>query len=448
MGTLRREGGAGRLSRLFAAPSGPAPSFETVRWELIGGQGTAGSWGRSDRQNRARALTSFRGALYAGIGAAQAEVWRLADGSWERVGGSGVFGSWPARDPADSGGVGLRPGAVWVNALLPDPTGAWLYAGVKDGQRGAQLWRFDGGGWQQAGGLGGPGDWVSEDHDHVYSLCWHGGDLYVGLQGHFSGFKADRRESRDAVERLDPAPAVHGDGAVHRLAGETWSRVAGNGIAGSWEPDHAVVWVYDLCSLGGALYAAVGRHAVRGMRWLGEVWRLAGGGWRRIGGQGVLGSWLLDSSNLVTSLIDYQGKLLVGYNCQGRSPTRERFGNVWAWDSEEESWHDLELPATAPDAEVFAAQSSFNASTIWDGHLIVTGGRAEPVGDAACWALDVAESRWRCIRRPSRKDPDAPEALDGYGYTATVFDRDLVVGCRGEDGTAHIWRGRRVDAGG
>ena len=76
---------------------------------------------------------------------------------------------------------------------------------------------------------------MAEDHDHVYSLCWHGGDLYVGLQGHFSGFKGDRRESRDAVERLDPAPDVHGDGAIYRLAGETWSRVAGNGIAGSWE---------------------------------------------------------------------------------------------------------------------------------------------------------------------------------------------------------------------
>ena len=94
MSTLRQVGGPGSLSRLFAVPSGPAPSFETVRWELIGGQGTAGSWGLSDRQNRARALTSFRGVLYAGIGAAQAEVWRLVDGSWELIGGGGVFGNY------------------------------------------------------------------------------------------------------------------------------------------------------------------------------------------------------------------------------------------------------------------------------------------------------------------------------------------------------------------
>ena len=77
------------------------------------------------------------------------------------------------------GGVGLRPGLKWVNCLLVDEEDRFLYAGVKVG---AQLWRFDGEGWEQVGGLGRDSDWLAEDQDNVYSMAWHDGGLMVGIR--------------------------------------------------------------------------------------------------------------------------------------------------------------------------------------------------------------------------------------------------------------------------
>lgn len=274
------------LSRLFAPSPVPAPTAASVYWDLVAGEGRLGSWTRANRQDRVRALARFQGALYAGIGPAQAEVWRLTDRGWEQVGGNDIAGSWPARDPATRGGVGLRPGHVWVNALLSDERDCWLYAGVKDGQLGAQLWRYDGRTWEQIGGRGGRGDWVSTDQDHVYALAWHQGKLYVGMQGHMTAFNVAAHDTAGVI-RSAHGKGYHpglGNGEIYRYDNGHWTCVAGRGRAGSWDENHAVTWVYALCSLGEELYAAIGRHAVRDLRWIGEVWRLRSG--CRAGGWG------------------------------------------------------------------------------------------------------------------------------------------------------------------
>ena len=149
-------------------------------WELIGGSGRNGGWSDARGHNRVRALAEYKGALYAGIGAADAEVWKLDQGKWTQVGGGGIFESWERRpesvDTAEQ---------VWVNSLLTDPDGNYLYAGLEQAEAGAQLWRFDGEGWTQVGGRGdnGTGDWDSQAYNNVYTLVWHDGALYAGLQG-------------------------------------------------------------------------------------------------------------------------------------------------------------------------------------------------------------------------------------------------------------------------
>ncbi len=292
--------------QLFKAPEAPIPTHPTVRWELIGGQGRSGSWTPSREQERTRSLARFRGDLYTGIGAAQAEVWRFSSGCWEQVGGGEIRQSWEDWNPSMPGGVGLRPGLKWVNCLLADEEDRYLYAGVKVGGAGGQLWRFDGDTWQQVGGLGGEGDWVSSDQDHVYALAWHEGGLMVGMQSHFTNYGLPERapEKKWTTEGgYDPSL---GNGEIYRLEDGHWSCVAGRGRLGSWDEDHCVTWVYALCSLGDELYAAIVRHGVKSLRWIGEAWRYRSGQWAQIGGEGVGDSWKLDHSNIVTSLIAYQ----------------------------------------------------------------------------------------------------------------------------------------------
>ena len=433
------------VGRLFRTPGRPVPSHESVHWELVGGQGRSGSWTPSRRQERARALARFQGDLYAGIGADQAEVWRLSRGVWGQVGGQGILGSWPDGDLATQARVGLRPGLRWVNALLADEEDRYLYAGVKVGGAGAQLWRFDGQVWEQMGGLGGEGDWVSSDQDHVYALAWHEGGLMVGMQSHFTNYGLPE-DAPDGEKTTDGGydPSL-GNGEIYKLKGGRWSCVAGRGRFGSWDEDHCVTWVYALCSLDGELYAAIVRHGVKGLRWIGEVWRYRSGRWAQIGGEGIHGSWQLDKNNIVTSMTSYQGKIVIGYNCQDAVNDPDRFGNVWAWDPEVEQWYSLALPVSCPDETFLPDQSSFNASAIWDGQLVIAGGCADPVGRVGYWVLSVAEERWVCLGYPSGSDQDADaQAADAYGYSMTIFEDDLMVGCKGNVGTAHLWRCRRA----
>ena len=190
------------VARLFDMPEGPTPSYATVDWELAAGDGRNGSWGPIQGQERTRSLASFKGDLYVGIGAAQAEVWRLSGDSWDQVGGGGLRGSWRDWDVSMPGGVGLRPGLKWVNCLLVDEEDRFLYAGVKVG---AQLWRFDGEGWEQVGGLGRDGDWLAEDQDNVYSMAWHDGG-YAGPLHELRSARGCRRSWSDDARWLRSKP--------------------------------------------------------------------------------------------------------------------------------------------------------------------------------------------------------------------------------------------------
>jgi len=420
-----------RLDALFAAPDTPASGIDDCKWELIGGEGRFGSWTRGDGQERGRALAVFQGCLYAGIGAASAEVWRFDGESWERIGGQGVNGSWDS--PSDAGaGAGYRPDARWVNALSADPEDKNLYAGVK-GSRGAQLWRFDGCRWELAGGEGHNGDWSSHAYDHVYALNWHEGRLYAGMQG----FLCDG----------DGYQPEQGNAEIFRFDGARWERVAGEGVNGSWDRDSAAMWVYELCQIEGILYAAIGRQGPRSRRWIGEVWQFADERWERVGGEGVRGSWDPEGVNLVTSLLAYQGKLVIGFNTPGVTLRKGAFGNVWVWDPSAECWHELDQPVVDADEELVSSQTMFNTSLVDRGHLAMGGGAPHTLGRLGLWTLDLPGNTWRCFARPGTRGFASPDDAGlwndaRYAYSMAHFRGDLILGVKGYEGTGHFWRCR------
>ena len=421
-----------RLDRLFTIPDEPASRGHDHEWQLIAGDGRLESWKREAGQERGRALAVFQGNLYAGIGAASADVWRFDGEVWERVEGRGVRGSWDA--PGDAAaGVGYRPELRWVNVLAVDPAGESLHAGVKNA-RGAQLWRFGGCRWELAGGEGDSGDWRADAYDHVYALAWHQDRLYAGMQGFLS--------------TDDDYQPEQGNAEVFRSDGSRWERVAGEGENGSWTEEDAAMWVYQLLSVGNILYAAGGRLGASGKRWIGEVWRFAGERWERIGGEGERGSWDPDCVNLVTSLLEYQGKLVIGFNTPEAALRQGAFGNVWAWDPRAERWLELCQPVKDADDELVKSQTMFNSSLVDRGHLVLGGGAPHTLGALGLWSLDVAANCWRCFARPGmRASAAADDAVlwnEGhYAYSMAHFRGDLVLGVKGYEGTGHFWRCRR-----
>ena len=386
-------------------------------WELIGGDGRNGSWTTGRGHDRARALAVFQGDLFVGLGAADSEVWNFDGEVWSQIGGNGIKGSWNARQKSGN----RKP--VWVNSLLTDSEDRFLYAGIKQAEHGAQLWRFDGEHWGLIGGTGRGGDWKSECYENVYTLTWHAGDLHAGLQG-----------------KLPPPGgsqyrAEYSNGEIYRYDGRSWERMSGDGIRGSWDQAHATTWIYKLISFRGDLYAAIGRHGVKGRRWSGEVWRLSDSRWEEVGGMGMRGSWNPKTTHLVTSMIVHKDRLLIGYNCQACPQRKGRIGNVWSWDGEK--WSDLSLPAPGGEGSVIANQRSFNDFAVYRGHLLVGGGRANPAGNAVIWMLDEARNAWRPFASGQKQF-----LSNRYVYSMIVHGKDLIVGFKGDTGTGQVWRFR------
>lgn len=410
----------------------PPPSSET--WELIGGAGRNGSWPVEARHDRARALAEFQGKLYAGIGTGDPEVWRFDGRRWEQVGGRKIKGSWPTQAaPMERMPRGSRP--PWVNVLLPDPEGLYLYAGVKQTLDGghAQLWRFDGSEWELIGGMGEPGDWNGPDYSHVYTLAWHQGNLCVGLQGHLPpGNSVQDSRTRDGTP-----DAQYNKGEIYSFDGKRWRKLAGI------EHFHPFThWIYKLVSWDDYLYASIVRHGAE-TRFTGEVWRLKGEHWEQVGGDGMNASWRIATTHIVTSMMAHKGKLFIGYNCQECPPLESRFGNVWTWDGMR--WEQLQLPVACQSPSLAAEQGSFNELLVFEGRLIVGGGHGVNDGKLAVWELADDGRRWRCLGEPAMDRFARPADADlwrkdHYVYSMTTFQDALIMGARGPSGTAHVWR--------
>ena len=188
-----------------------------------------------------------------------------------QVGGGGILGSWKGR--SESGDL---TESAWVNSLLVDPKGDTLYAGLKQAEEGAQLWRFDGKRWIQMGGTGKGeyGDWDSRIYGNVYTLVWHDGMLWAGLLG-----KLPSSSSGAYYEGFS-------NGEIYRFDGSCWERISGDGIRYGWDREHGTTWDLQTKRFSGRApccdWTARGLAVDAGLAKCG-VWRAGNGGNTSVG---------------------------------------------------------------------------------------------------------------------------------------------------------------------
>jgi len=395
-----------KMGLAISTQTGERSKFSTRgQWIMVGGQGINGSWA-ADRFDMVRGLAVYKGDLFASLSGPKegdAQVWRFDGSKWEQVAGDGVRRSWPT-------GSKRR-----VNALLSD--GGHLHAGVGSPHRlgAAEVWRFDGQGWELIGGKGLKGSWGPDKDDIAYTLAVLGGDIYVGLLSEDTGGRA----------------------YVYRYDGKRWIRIAGKKEFGSWAEGEGYQGIFKLFVHEGHLYAATwGR-----LPGTSDIWRFNGQKWEQVGGDEVRGSWKGHTVGWIESLASHQGKLIAALVSRtsdfgSAAPIWGFDGNRWqpvAGDRVSASWNESKI---------------FRGLIVHEGSLCVgTGGKA---GTSSLWKLQDGD-RWEQIAgRGLNGSWGASGPLTKVGKEAfewvdvvTIHNGDLVVGLAGYPGAAQVWRYRR-----
>ncbi len=157
--------------------------FDGTQWQKIGGDNLNGGWG-SDMDSVWH-LTFHRGELFAGLvgedsGEQRALLYRFDGVHWELVTG----------DSGERGGWAKNTGYTMAYVSVSD--GQRLYTGLAGrGDGAADVWRFDGSSFQQIGGDGLNGSWSNPDARFVEDAIVWNGELYVSLQGTYTGETLD-----------------------------------------------------------------------------------------------------------------------------------------------------------------------------------------------------------------------------------------------------------------
>jgi len=263
--------------------------FDGVKWKLIGGQGINSSWAPESFEN-VYTLQSYKGELYAGLGynANDAEVWKYNGSTWTQVGGDSINGGWTTNFEV------VNVLAVWGNDL---------YAGLGNSAQDGEVWRWNGTSWTKIGGDGVNSSWVTGDNiESVLSLTLFNGNLYAGLG------------------------ASVNDAEVWRFNGTSWSKIGGDGVAGSWSGAYEEVFIMRVYN--NKLITGLGNGTDDA-----EVWSYDGTSWSKIGGDDVNGSWTTGTYERVRSMAIYNGRLYVGIGDGGGD------GEVWEWNGT--SWSQI-----------------------------------------------------------------------------------------------------------
>lgn len=266
--------------------------FDGTNWNKIGGDGVNGGWADQTFEN-VLSLATNGNILYAGLGSGtgDGEVWSCDTASgctnWTKIGGDGINNGWPLNRIEEVDSMTVMNGK--------------LYAGLGTSTNDAQIWKWDGSSWVQAGGYGAssPYNAFPTGYESVSSLTNDGTTVYAGL-------------GRTA-----------GDGDVWALNGNTWTQVGGSGVNSSW-PANTIEQVLSLRAFGGKVYAGLGTTGSDG-----EVWRLSGGNWTKIGGGGTNSSWTTGYEG-VYSFTDDGTNLYAGLGLTAGD------NEVWRWNGS--SW--------------------------------------------------------------------------------------------------------------
>ena len=302
-------------------------------WTQIGGDAVNSSWAAATFEY-AYSLRWVGSTLYAGLGATagDAEVWSWNGTAWTKIGGDTVNTSW------DSSSYEV------VYSLADDGTN--IYAGLGNTAGDNEVWRYNGTAWTKIGGDA-INSGFTNTHTHVNSMVYAGSTLYAGLTsatnnaeiwswngsawtrmggGYVNkswGFLNLQDVESMAVSGdylyAGTGNATAGNAQVWRFDGSTWQIVGGQGVNGSW-PVNTYEAVMSMTSMGGNLYAGLGTGAGDG-----EVWRFNGTTWTQIGGDSLNSGWTTNYDE-VYSLVSMGGSVYAGL---GNTATE---AEVWKWN--------------------------------------------------------------------------------------------------------------------
>jgi hypothetical protein len=305
---------AWHAGRLFASVSGPATdgpkgevwAWDGERWEL-----QSPPW--NPNASFVEHLCSHRDGLYV---AERSGIWRLDRGRWESFGqpvsdpgkaGPYAFADWNGRLATSFWGV---PGVSIDGTMVADPPGGWgpgartvyclhqfqglLYAGTGTGKftgPGSCIWRFDGRTWEKIAGGGVRGSWIQSGIPFVLSMCtyadmliatvsrppttprratnvwaYDGAEWHPVAPGNMPRLMARSLIMNDAAQYRGSLVVATGDGthrhaeiwALERDGG--WRPVGANSFSAAYGAQKGGYWVYRLCSVDDALFAATAGH--------------------------------------------------------------------------------------------------------------------------------------------------------------------------------------------
>ena len=407
-------------------------------WSKIGGDGVNSSWNSSYEQVASFAFDGTN--LYAGLGTGNGdgEVWQWNGSAWSKIGGDGLDNSWVTNQgdtvntllfdsgvlysgSYDSGGAGLAytwNGTTWTQiggdyvnkswgffgfsaAQVMQAHNDYLYVGMGNTTGSAVVFRFDGSTWTAIGGQGINNSWEPNKYEYVYSMGSYENKLYVGLG--------------------NTANSTDQDGEIWEWDGSTWTKVAGNGINGSWSGVNNYGEVDSLASYDGYLYAGLGQGSNNG-----EVWRYNGSTWTQIGGDSLNGGWTNYAEN-VYSLAVYDGKLVAGLGRSGND------SEVWEWNGS--TWTKIGGDDVNSSWGTGIVPESVESLIPYNGKLYA--GLGNSTGDASLWEYNG--TAWTKI---GGDDINGSWTTGTYERVKTlvVYNGSLFAGLGSSTGDGEVWR--------
>ena len=263
-------------------------------WTKIGGDGVGSpgiSWNTSYETVQSMAI--YNGKLHVGLGNngnGDAEVWQCVNCDQEAT------PNWTGKVGGDA--TVPLPNLGWASGTFREvPSmvvhGGFLYAGLAGGSAGdAEVWRYNGTLWNRVGGDAIYSSWANSVYERVQSLVVHNNQLVAGL-----GLTAGDAE----VWRCTGCEGASPNWGGTRFGGDD---PTGTGSYGWLDPLYE--YVLNMVTYNGDLYVGVGISPGEG-----EVWKYSGTTWSRVGGDGTAGSW----TNVVDSVYSFSvlnGKLYAG----------------------------------------------------------------------------------------------------------------------------------------
>ncbi len=142
-------------------------SFNGTAWTKIGGDSTNSGW--ASLHEIVETLIVHNSEIYAGLGttAGDADLWKWDGAAWTQIGGDDIGGSWTA-------------GTYERLRALASYNGD-IYAGLGTTAGESEVWKYDGSTWAQVGGDALNSSWDINASESVHSLSVYKGKLYAGL---------------------------------------------------------------------------------------------------------------------------------------------------------------------------------------------------------------------------------------------------------------------------